>query len=88
MTDMNIGKYWVGGSYNPKVFSVDNNERLVYTIVFGYINEILKDSIIRTFIKSNRRKLIEERIITDKELTENIRNRMEAVRLAPSAINK
>lgn len=88
ITQLNLGTCWVGGTYDNTQFTVPDGECLVCVIVFGNIQKSFKDTLIRAAIRSKNRKSIEERTITDAKLPEGIVSGMEAVRLAPSAVNR
>lgn len=88
LTQLNLGTCWVGGTYDNSQFSVPDGECLVCVIVFGNIQKSFKDTLIRAAIRSKNRKSIEERTVTDAKLPEEVINGMEAVRLAPSAVNR
>lgn len=88
MTQLNLGTCWVGGTYDSSSFSVPDGEALVCVIVFGTIRKTIKDVLIRAVIRSKNRKSIEERTVADAKLPEEVINGMEAVRLAPSAVNR
>lgn len=88
MTQLNLGTCWVGGTYDSSSFAIPDGETLVCVIVFGNIQKSLKDVLIRAAIRSKNRKSIEERIVADSELPEEVIHGMEAVRLAPSAVNR
>ena len=88
LTQLNLGTCWVGGTYDNSQFSVPDGERLVCVIVFGNVQKSFKDTLIRAAIRSKNRKSIEERTIADAKLPEEVVSGMEAVRLAPSAVNR
>lgn len=88
MTGLNLGTCWVGGTYDDSLFAAADGERLVCVIVLGYVQKSVKDSIIRTLARSKNRKSIEQRTDADAPLPNEIIKGMEAVRLAPSAINR
>ena len=48
----------------------------------------MKDSVIRTLARSKNRKTIEQRTVADAPLPDEIIKGVEAVRLAPSAVNR
>lgn len=87
LTDMNIGSCWVGGSFDKTAFQMYEDESMVCVITIGYVpNQTAKEKIIRS-VMSKKRKPIEKRIVSDTPLPEYIKLGLEAVRLAPSAVN-
>ncbi|GMQ61551.1 nitroreductase family protein [Vallitalea maricola] len=91
MTRMNIGTCWLGGTFNKKFFCGESkmgNKIVPAVIAYGAYESKRKD-------KARKRKGFEE-IIFDKELGNSLSisrddvlyDAYEAVRLAPSALNK
>lgn len=87
MTEAGLGTCFVGGTYDDSCFSISEQETLVCVIVVGNIQKSLKDTIIRTVASSKNRKSIKNRVIADKDLPDFIVQGLEAVKLAPSALN-
>ena len=88
ITNLGLGTCWVGGTYDNSNLIIPDNEELVCVILIGNIQKSLKDNIVRTLISSKNRKDIKERIITDTEtMPKWIINGLEAIKLAPSAMN-
>ena len=88
MTGLNLGTCWVGGTYDNTLFTVPNGECLVCVIVLGYVQKSMKDTVIRTLARSKYRKSVEQRTVADAPLPDEVIKGMEAVRLAPSAVNR
>lgn len=88
ITNLGLGTCWVGGTYDNSNLIIPDNEELVCVILIGNIQKLLKDNIVRTLVSSKNRKDIKERIITDTEkMPRWIINGLEAIKLAPSAMN-
>lgn len=88
ITELGLGSCWVGGTYDSSQFAIPAGESLVCVIVLGYIQKSVKDQMIRAFAHSKNRKSVEQRIVSDAKVPEEIIKGMEAVRLAPSALNR
>ncbi len=87
LTDMDFGTCWVGGTFDKSKFDAQKDEEITSVIVIGKIDPAgLKERMIRSAI-SKRRKPVEERLISEVEIPEWMRQGMESVRLAPSAVN-
>ncbi len=87
LTDMGIGSCWVGGTFDKSKFTCDPEEEITCVVVIGNIGEItLRERMIRSAI-SKKRKAIDKRLISSVEIPQWMREGMEAVRLAPSAVN-
>ena len=88
LVDMELGTCWVGGTFDKSVLSVPEGEEIICVILVGLIDKPnLKD---RIMIRNahNKRKPLEERITSDTELPQWVKNGMAAIIPAPSAINK
>lgn len=89
MTELGVGSCWVGGTYDDNSFSVPDGETLVLVIVFGNADASVKDRMIRSLARSKNRKSISKRIDSDEAVLPSfITNGMEAVKMAPSAVNR
>lgn len=87
MTEIGLGTCFVGGTYDDSSFTISEHEVLVCVIVVGNIQKSVKDTIIRTVVSSKNRKSIKDRVIADKDLPDFVVWGLEAVKLAPSALN-
>ncbi len=89
LTELGLGTCWVGGTFDSKDISISPNEELVCVITVGYIHDK------PTFTETTLRKLIHrkvkpisERLTSDvTPIPEWVIEGMEAVLLAPSAVN-
>ncbi len=89
MTELGLGSCWVGLTYDQSAFALPEGETLVLVIVFGNIEPSFKDRVIRSLARSKNRKDISARIDSDTEqIPAFIKEGMEAVKLAPSAVNR
>lgn len=87
ITDMGLGSCWIGGTYDRNQLSINETEELVCVILVGYVPELtLKEKIMRSTI-FKRRKSIEKRSNCDTDMPKWMIKGMEAVILAPSALN-
>ncbi len=87
LTDMGIGTCWVGGTFDREKIAVDANEKITCVIVIGKVEEVtLKEKMLRNTI-SKKRKSVEERLQSSVPIPQWLHDAMEAVRLAPSAVN-
>jgi hypothetical protein len=86
--DRGLGTCWVGGTFDKDAFAIPETETLIAVILVGIIDKPkFKDKVL---IKVNhmRRKPLSDRIVFDKMLPTWVKEGMEAVVLAPSALNK
>ncbi len=87
LTDMGFGSCWVGGTFDKDAFETPKDEELACVIVIGKVEDItIKEKIIRRAV-SKSRKPVEGRLAEATEIPAWVRNGIEAVRLAPSAMN-
>ena len=87
LTDMGIGTCWVGGTFDRKRLNIKETEELVCVILVGHVPEFtLKEKIMHAGI-SRKRKSIGVRTKCDADMPEWMTRGMEAVVLAPSAVN-
>ncbi len=87
MTQLGLGTCWVGGTYDDSKWTIPEEEKLVCTILVGHVQKSLKDNVIRMVASSKNRKDSRERIITNEEIPAWIMEGLEAIRMAPSAMN-
>ena len=88
LVDMGLGTCWVGGTFDRTVFDAPEDEYINDVILVGLVDKpTLKDRLMMAGAH-NKRKPMSERITFDTELPDWVRNGMEAVIPAPSAINK
>ncbi len=88
LTDLDLGACWVGVTYDASIFTIEDGEELVCVIPFGNIENSIKDKALRAVMRSKNRKNINSRIISDSTIPQFVVDGMEAVKLAPSAVNK
>ncbi len=90
LIDAGIDSCWVGGTFDKAGFPVDDTEELVCLIVIGKTDALsVKEKLLRMGTgASKNRKPLDERLTATAEIPEWVKNGMEAVRLAPSAVNK
>ncbi len=90
LVDLGIDSCWVGGTFDKAGFPVDGAEELVCLIVIGKTEKLsMKEKLLRAGSgASKNRKTLEERLTSTAEIPDWVRNGIEAVRLAPSAVNK
>lgn len=89
LVDLGLGTCWVGGTYDADAYEIPSGEKLVCVMPVGYISD--KATLVgKVMVRSHTmRKPVEDRIKSDvSPLPDWIRNGMEAVVLAPSAINR
>ncbi len=87
LTDMGIGTCWVGGTFDREKITADANEQITCVIVIGKIEKVtFKEKMLRNTI-SKKRKSVEERLRSTVSVPQWLHDTMEAVRLAPSAVN-
>ncbi len=93
MTSRNIASCWVGGTFNAKEASkkigIDAGERLVAVIPIGFAaaKKRLIERITSAIAGSAKRKPFESLFSIPDKLPEIYRKVLEAVRMAPSAVN-
>lgn len=88
LTDMGLGTCWVAGTYDKTVFNIEDDEELYAVIVVGKaLQPSLKQKIMRSGF-SGKKKSVEELLEAISPAPEWVLKGMEAVRLAPSAVNK
>ena len=89
LTALNLGTCWVGGTFDAKSIKIGSDEELVCVVTVGNINEkpTVTENVLRKLIH-RKVKPISERLTSDVTPIPNwVLNGMEAVLLAPSAIN-
>lgn len=88
ITDLGLGTCWVAGTFDESVFNIENEEeKLICVVPVGVIKSTtIKEKAVRSIIH-RKVKGIEERVISDCDLPQWAMKGMEAVLLAPSAIN-
>lgn len=87
LTDMGLGTCWVGGTFDRKKFAVPAGEKMLCVIPFGVVEEQSgKEKFIRRNV-SRKRKPASERMSGYEDAPDWVKSAMEAVRLAPSAVN-
>ncbi len=92
-TSLGIGTCWIGGTYDKKEvenkIDIKENEKLYCVISIGYVKEEkgIKEKLLSSFSK-NRKSSNEILSCNEKEVPNWVKNGIEAVRKAPSAINK
>lgn len=88
IVDMNLGTCWVGGTFDRDVFTIPEGEAIPDVILIGNIGKPgLKDRIMMR-VNHRNRKPLEERITSDNQFPNWVRNGMEAVVTAPSAFEQ
>lgn len=87
LIDRGLGTCWVGGTFDKSVLDIPAGEEFICLLVVGYPGKIaLKDRVLLARLHE-RYKPISERLSSDREVPADILAGMEAVRLAPSAVN-
>ncbi len=87
LTDMSLGTCWVGGTFDRKQFEVPNGEAMLCVMPVGYAaGQSLKEKFLRSTF-SRKRKPVSRRLNGYETAPEWVLAAMEAVRLAPSAVN-
>lgn len=87
LTDMGIGSCWVAGTFDRERIAIPDKEQLCCVLPVGHIDKItMKERVLRGAI-SKRRKPLEERLTGAEDAPQWVKDAMEAVRLAPSAVN-
>ncbi len=87
LTDLGFGSCWVGGTFDREKFTCDADEDITCVVVIGKIGAVtLKEKMLRASI-SKKRKTVAERLTSNGTVPDWVTAGMEAVRLAPSAVN-
>ena len=87
LVDRGLGTCWVGGTFNKTALEIPADEQFICLILVGYPGKIaLKDRILLARLHE-RYKPISERLTATEPASHTILAGMEAVRLAPSAVN-
>ena len=87
LTDLGLGTCWVGGTFDKTKFTVPDGEKIICAILVGKVpNETFKEKLIHSVL-SKKRKPASERLVTTANVTDWMVAGIEAVRLAPSAVN-
>ncbi|MDD7408132.1 MAG: nitroreductase family protein [Anaerovoracaceae bacterium] len=88
MVDMGLGTCWVAGTMDRSFFELGDGELLVCVIITGHVDKPkIAEKTVRAMVRSSH-KSPSDMIESDREIPDNIMHGMEAVSLAPSAINK
>lgn len=88
LTDCQLGSCWVAGTFDKTKISISDHEELVCVITLGKVPPITtKEKVLRSSMH-RKKKTIQERLSTDQDIPEWIEKGMEAVLLAPSAVNR
>lgn len=86
--ELGLDTCWVGGTFDRESFSYPEEEDVQAVILLGYAGESgLKEKIMNSFLPRKKRPW-ESRIEGDSPYPKWVREGMEAVALAPSALNK
>lgn len=87
LTDMGLGTCWVGGTFDRKHFEISDGETMLCVVPVGYVAEqTMKEKLIRNTL-SRKRKPVSQRLNGYEIAPEWVLTAVEAVRLAPSAVN-
>ncbi len=87
ITDMGLGTCWVAGTFDRKSITIAEDEELVCVITVGKVGVTsFKERFLRGGMH-RKMKTIEERSRCDQPMPQWMRSGMEAVLLAPSAVN-
>ena len=87
LVDMGLGTCWVGGTFDKESFSCPENERIVIVMTVGeYQKQNMKEKFILAQLHK-KRKAWETRIDADTDIPDWVKEGIEAVVLAPSAVN-
>ncbi|MDY4190925.1 MAG: nitroreductase family protein [Oscillospiraceae bacterium] len=87
LTDMGLGTCWVGGTFDRGQFEVPGGETMLCVMPVGYVAEqTAKEKLIRSAL-SRRRRPVSRRLVGYENAPGWVLAAMEAVRLAPSAVN-
>src|SRR3712207_364915 len=88
LEELELGSCWVAGTFDRDKFTIDENQVMVCVIPFGYVDkQTLKEKAIRGRI-SIRRKSPDSMMDGYVDAPDWVKNAMEAVVLAPSAVNR
>lgn len=88
LVSMGLGTCWVGGTFDREAYTVPSGERIECVLTVGNISKPgVKDSMMMQ-MNHVKRKPMSERIDSDLELPLWVQRGMEAVILAPSAVNR
>ncbi len=87
LTDMGLGTCWVGGTFDRSHFRIPDGEAMLCVVTVGYVEDpSLKERLIRGAL-SRKRKPASQRLRGYETAPAWVREAMEAVCLAPSAVN-
>lgn len=87
MTDLDLGTCWVAGTFDRSQFAIPEGEAMWCVVPFGYVEKLsFKEKAIRATL-SKKRKPARERMTGYDEAPDWAKEAMEAVVLAPSAVN-
>lgn len=87
VTDMELGTCWVGGTFDRRQFEIPAGEKMMCVVPVGYVKEpSLKEKLVRSTL-SRKRKPVAQRMCGYEKAPAWAIAAMEAVRLAPSAVN-
>lgn len=87
LTDLGLGTCWVGGTFDRKHFAIPEGETMLCVMPVGHVaGQSVKEKLIRGAV-SRKRKPVSQRLIGYENAPEWVLDAMEAVRLAPSAVN-
>lgn len=87
LTDMGLGTCWVAGTFDKSKFKISDCETMLCVITVGEVEgQSVKERVIRRSISKNR-KAANVRLKGYDEAPTWAKEAMEAVRLAPSAVN-
>ena len=88
LTDMGLGTCWTGGTFDRRQFEIPDGETMLCVIPVGYAEgQSLKEKLIRNAM-SRKRKPVSQRLNGYENAPEWVLAAIEAVRLAPSAVNR
>ena len=88
LTDMGLGTCWVGGTFDRGQFAIPNGETMLCVITVGHVAEqSTREKLIRHAL-SRKRKPVSPRLRGYETAPAWVLAAMEAVRLAPSAVNR
>ena len=87
LTDMGLGTCWVAGTFDRKLIEVPGGEEMYCVIPVGHIEKVtLREKMLRSAV-SKKRKSVAERLTGAADAPRWVTDAMEAVQLAPSAVN-
>ena len=88
LEELDLGNCWVAGTFDRDKFIIDENQTMVCVIPFGYVDkQTLKEKAIRGRI-SIKRKSPDAMMDGYEDAPDWVKDAMEAVVLAPSAVNR